>query len=488
MTDQPPQGQLEPIPQPPGRPFVGNLMDIDAGAPVQDLKRLAKDYGPIFKLGGLGKEAVFVSGFSLVDEVCDQKRFDKKLGAGLVQVRSFAGDGLFTAYTREPNWRLAHRILLPAFSSRAIQGYLPMMLDVAGQLMKKWERLNPGDEIDVTADTTRLALETVGLCGFGYRFNSFYREEPHPFVQAMTRCLATSQERARQPALRQSLDVRQRRQFDADVELMTSTVDRIIKYRREHPDASPGKRDLLSYMLDGKDRETGESLDDVNIRYQIITFLIAGHETTSGLLSFSLYLLMHHPEVLARAYAEVDEVLGTDPTVQPAILQVLRLKYISQVLKEALRLWPPAAAFSVAPLEEETVIGGKYRITREQGLTVLTASLHRDPSVWGADPEAFDPDHFSPEAEASRPENAYKPFGNGQRSCIGREFAMQEATLALGLTLQRFELIDHTNYQLKIHETLTEKPDGFKMRVKRRTAAGRGAVGAAGAAGAAGPA
>jgi cytochrome P450 / NADPH-cytochrome P450 reductase len=469
MVDVGQQAHLEDIPRPPAKPIVGNLLDIDRGAPVAALNALARDYGPIFRLSAFNREAVYVSSFALANELCDPERFDKRIGPGLTQVRAFAGDGLFTAHTEEPNWRKAHAILLPAFSQQAMRDYFPMMVDIAQQLVKKWQRLNPDDEIQVTVDTTRLTLDTIGLCGFGYRFNSFYRQAPHPFVEAMTRCLTESLQRASRLPVQDKASVRERRQFDTDVEFINEMVDTIIKERRAHPDGQTGKVDLLARMLTGVDKETGERLDDVNIRYQIITFLIAGHETTSGLLSFSLYLLLHHPDVLAKAYAEVDRVLGTDTTVLPTYEQVHQLKYVTQILKEALRLYPPAPAFTVQPYAEEEIIGGKYRITRAEGVGILLGSMHRDPSVWGDDAEEFNPEHFSEEAEQQRPTNAFKPFGNGQRACIGRQFAMQEAALVLGMILQRFELIDHTHYELKIHETLTEKPEGFTIKVRPRT-------------------
>ncbi|MBV9170698.1 MAG: cytochrome P450 [Chloroflexi bacterium] len=459
---------MEEIPRPPAKPVVGNLFDVDRGAPVAALNALARDYGPIFRLTILNREAVFVSGFALADELCDPQRFDKKVGAGLTQVRAFAGDGLFTAYTEEPNWRKAHAILLPAFSQQAMRDYFLMMVDIAQQLVKKWQRLNPDDDIQVTPDMTRLTLDTIGLCGFGYRFNSFYRQAPHPFVEAMTRCLSESMQRANRLPVQDKISVRERRQFDADVEYMDEMVDTLIKERRAQPKGENGKIDLLARMLTGVDKETNEGLDDVNIRYQIITFLIAGHETTSGLLSFALYLLMHHPDVLAKAYAEVDQVLGTDTTVMPTYQQMHQLRYITQVLKEALRLHPPAPAFTLQPHADAEVIGGKYRITRPEGASILVGSLHRDPSVWGDDAQAFNPDHFSEENERGLPPNAFKPFGNGQRACIGRQFAMLEAALVLGMILQRFELVDYNNYELKIHETLTEKPEGFTMKVHPR--------------------
>ena len=231
---------------------------------------------------------------------------------------------------------------------------------------------------------------------------------------------------------------------------------------------------MLGAMMTGVDRATGEQLDDVNIRYQINTFLIAGHETTSGLLSCTIYALLKHPEVLKKAYEEVDRVLGPDINARPTYQQVTQLTYITQILKEALRLWPPAPAYGIAPLKDET-IGGKYKLKKNTFVTVLVMALHRDPSVWGPNPDAFDPENFSREAEAKRPINAWKPFGNGQRACIGRGFAMHEAALAIGMILQRFKLIDVNRYQMVLKETLTIKPDGFKIKVRPRTDAERGA-------------
>src|SRR5262245_32605878 len=223
---------LDPIPQPPRTLLLGNLLALGTTTPVQDMMRLGREYGPIYWLDMMGKPLVVVSGFSLVDELCDETRFDKSVRGPLRRVRSFAGDGLFTAYTQEPNWAKAHRILLPAFSQRAMSGYHLMMLDIAEQLVGKWERLNPDDEIDVTHDMTALTLDTIGLCGFDYRFNSFYREKNHPFVDAMVRSLATSQE-ARGLPLEGLVHKERERQLRADIRLMNETVDRIIRERRE---------------------------------------------------------------------------------------------------------------------------------------------------------------------------------------------------------------------------------------------------------------
>ena len=468
-TDAP---QLERIPMPDKAPLLGNVLSVDKDKPLQSLMDLTRKLGPIIRMDMMGTPLVVVSGHDLVDELCDESRFDKAVRGALRRVRAIGGDGLFTGDTQEPNWQKAHNILLPTFSRQAMSNYMPMMQDVASQLCMKWERLNQDDEIDVVHDMTAVALDTIGICGFNYRFNSFYREDYHPFINALTRTLETCMMQRGLP-FEQTLLKRRIDQMDKDVTYMNNLVDEIIAERRKT--GGSGESDLLNYMLEGRDKVTGETLSDENIRYQINTFLIAGHETTSGLMSFTLYYLLNHPDVLAKAYAEVDRVLGRDISVLPSLKQVNQLQYVSQILLESLRLWPTAPAFSVYPYEDE-VIGGKYKIKKRTFTTVLTLMLHRDTSVWGENAEEFNPDNFSKEAVAARPVNAYKPFGNGQRACIGRQFAMQEAVLVMGMILQRFELIDHTNYELKIKESMSIKPEGFRMKVRLRDDVKRSAL------------
>ena len=469
-----PKNRLDPIPQPPTKPVVGNMLSLDSSAPIQDLTQLAKKLGPIFWLDMMGAPIVFVSGHELVDELSDEKRFDKAVRGALRRVRAVGGDGLFTADTNEPNWSKAHNILLPPFGNRAMQSYHASMVDIAEQLVKKWERLNADDEIDVVHDMTALTLDTIGLCGFDYRFNSFYRRDYHPFVASLVRSLETIMMTRGLPFENMWM-ARRRRDLATDVAFMNKMVDEIVAERRRNAEAADDKKDMLAAMMTGVDRITGEQLDDVNIRYQINTFLIAGHETTSGLLSYTIYALLKHPDVLKKAHEEVDRVLGPDLEAKPSYQQVTQLTYITQILKEALRLWPPAPAYGIAPLKDESIGRGKYKLKKGTFITILVTALHRDPAVWGPNPDAFNPENFSREAEAKRPVNAWKPFGNGQRACIGRGFAMHEAALALGMILQRFKLIDVNRYHLHMKETLTVKPEGFKIKVRPRSDKERGA-------------
>jgi len=456
------RNRLYPIPQPSAIPLLGNILSVDSDAPLQNLMEHANEQGGLFWLDMLGVPIMIASGPEIVKELCDEKRFDKTVRGPLKRVRAIGGDGLFTGDTKDPNWSKAHNILMPTFAQKAMEDYLPMMADISQQLMLKWERLNADEEIDVVRDMTGLALDTIGLCGFDYRFNSFYREDFHPFIDALTRTLETCMMFKGLPFEKVSMRGRIS-QMQKDVAYMNELVDTVIAERQR---GGGKQKDLLNFMLAGKDPVTGEGLSDENIRFQINTFLIAGHETTSGLLSFTLYYLLKHPEVLAKARDEVDRVLGRNIAKSPTFSQIGQLEYTRAVLLEALRLWPTAPAFSVAPFKDE-IVAGKYPIPKGTFVTVLIPSLHRDPDMW-PDPEVFDPDRFSREAEAARPTYAYKPFGNGQRACIGRQFALQEAVLVLGMILQRFKLFDHKSYELNVKETLSIKPEGFTIKARLR--------------------
>ncbi|GAB4048663.1 bifunctional cytochrome P450/NADPH--P450 reductase [Catellatospora paridis] len=456
------------IPEPRNHLLLKNAPEIDADAPVQSLARLARELGPIYRFATPLETWLMLSSHELVADACDQSRFDKSVNVALQQVRDFTHDGLFTAYTDEPNWGKAHRILMPAFSPMAMRDYFDYMLDIADQMCTKWERFGPETVIDVVDNMTRLTLDTIGVCGFGYRFNSFYQREMHPFVEAMVRALQEAGHRMQQLPLQTKLQRSANRQYDADIAFMHTVTSELLAKRRTLA-AADVPRDLLTLMLTAQDPVTGEVLDDENIQAQLVTFLIAGHETTSGLLTAALYLLMRHPEQLERARAVVDEVLGSE---MPRFEHLAKLGYIDQVLRETLRMHPPVGVFGVYA-KEDTTLAGRYPVAKDDILMLLTILTHRDPAVW-PDPDRFDPDRFAPDAMAHIPEHAWKPFGNGQRSCIGYAFALQEATLVLAMVLQRFEISEPAPYDLVIRETLTLKPQGFKIQVRLRKPIQRG--------------
>ncbi|MGW1166776.1 cytochrome P450 [Streptomyces sp. NPDC002550] len=452
----------------PGVPVVDITATGPGHTPLQQVMDLMRTHGPVLVRRLHGRDVLFVADADLVADLADEERFAKHVGPALENVRSFAADGLFTAYNDEPNWAKAHDILMPAFALGSMRTYHPVMLEVARRLIGSWDRAaRDGQAVNVPDDMTRMTLDTIGLAGFGYDFGSFERVEPHPFVESMVRCLEWSMHRlARTPGQDHSAADAA---FRADADHLAKVVDDVIA-SRTGTDQS-GAEDLLGLMLSAPHPADGTTLDAANIRNQVITFLIAGHETTSGAMSFALYYLAKHPAVLRLVQRETDALWGGAADPEPSYDDIGRLTYTRQVLNEALRLWPTAAAFG-RHAREDTLLGGRIPLAAGRAVTVLTPMLHRQP-VWGDNPELFDPERFTAEAEAARPVHAFKPFGTGERACIGRQFALHEATMLLAMLVHRYRLHDHADYRLTVKETLTLKPEGFTLTLSPRTPADR---------------
>ncbi|MGW4290464.1 bifunctional cytochrome P450/NADPH--P450 reductase [Streptomyces sp. NPDC004673] len=460
-----------PHPEPPaltGVPVVDISATGPTRTPIQQVMELMRTHGPVLVRRLHGRDALFVADADLIADLADEDRFAKHIGPALENVRAFAADGLFTAYNDEPNWAKAHDILMPAFALGSMRAYHPVMLKVAQRLIEAWDRsARAGQPVNVPDDMTRMTLDTIGLAGFDYDFGSFERPEPHPFVESMVRCLQWSMTRlARVPG---GDYTEADAAFREDADYLAGVVDEVIA-ARTGTDQSEAT-DLLGLMLTAQHPADGTTLDLANIRNQVITFLIAGHETTSGAMSFALYYLAKHPAVLRLVQREADALWGDTADPEPSYDDIGKLTYTRQVLNEALRLWPTAAAFS-REAREDTLLGGRVPLRAGQAVSVLVPMLHRQP-VWGDNPELFDPDRFTAEAEAERPVHAFKPFGTGERACIGRQFALHEATMLLAMLVHRYRLHDHADYALDIKETLTLKPEGFTLTLAPRTDADR---------------
>lgn len=457
------------IPHPPRRiPILGDLLSFRGDEPAQSVSDLAARLGPLFEFTFLGARYVVAAGAEVVTELNDESRFCKHLGPDMVALRVMGGDGLFTAHNDESNWRRAHMLLMPAFSQAAMRRYHPTMLEAAAELTDAWDgHARTGETVDVSADTTRVTLETIGRCAAGYSFGAFETAQMHPFVQHMVAGLVGADRLGvfRATFLPRFIGDHYERRVARHARYMHRVADEIIAGRRAeglgHHD------DLLETMLaPGEDGRP--ALDEANIRYQLINFLVAGHETTSGALSFALYFLSTHPEVFARARDEVDRVWADAEA--PEFEQIAKLRYVRRVLDESLRLQPTVPAY-YRSAREDTVLSDAYVIRKDEWVLALTTALHRD-AHWtgpGLQPvDEFDPDRFAPEHLKARPAHLYKPFGTGERSCIGRQFAIHEAVLLLGTLIRRYDLVGDPDYTLQVAERLTLMPKGFRLRLRRR--------------------
>jgi cytochrome P450 len=373
------------------------------------------------------------------------------------RLRDTLGNGLLTS--EDAFWLRQRRLAQPAFHRPRLIAMADAMVACTEQMLERWDRTaSRGDEIDIVAEmmalTQAIIVRTMFSTDLGETAAVVNRTWPIINRRISETFWATK--------LETTLPLPSNRRFWRALGELDAVVYRIIADRRR---AGRDEPDLLSMFLSARDDETGAGMTDGQLRDEVLTMLLAGHETTSLALSWTYYLLSHHPEVERRVVDEVDRVIGDG---RPSFAHVERLTFTRRVIDESLRLYPPAWGFSRRALEDDEL--GGYRIPKGSLVFVIPFVIHRRPQLW-PDPERFDPDRFAPEHEATRPRFAYLPFGGGPRGCIGNHFAMTEAILIVAAIAQRYrvELVPGQNIRPEPLITLRPTP-GIRAILQKRSA------------------
>ena len=310
------------------------------------------------------------------------------------------------------------------------------MGNITLETIKVLENYSPEDKVEILTWCTNLTFETIGRVGFGYSFDLMDIDKPaHPFIDAMGYGLNSALYRALQPSVFKRLPLNSNYAWENGNRLMQSIVEQVIKERRASADMNTTPKDLLGYMLHASD-ENNLILTDDNIRDQVVTFLIAGHDTTANTLAWVLYEFSQNPHIEAEVLREIANA-GITSDKLPTVEQISSLKYLDRVLKETLRLHPPLRAISKTCIQDCVVPGG-YKIRKGHVCSISIANMHINPKVY-PQPLVFDPDRFLPEEEQKRSRFSWLPFSTGPRACIGMAFALQEAKTALSMLLHRFK-------------------------------------------------
>ncbi|HBP20925.1 MAG TPA: cytochrome P450 [Planctomycetes bacterium] len=368
------------------------------------------------------------------------------------------GEGLLTS--EGAFWRRQRRIAQPSFKRNALGAFLPVFARTSADLVAEWRCRPAGQPLDVHAETTRLALRIAGLA----LFSADLQEEASSLGEAVSHALEFADQRTLSivkpplwfPWPGHGAFRRAKRTID---EALTGLI---AERRAAGSEAQP--RDLLSRLVFATDPETGESMSDQQLRDEVVTFFLAGHETTANALAWTLHLLAAEPELQARIAAEAEQAFGSRAPDQLEAEHVGQLELTRRAVEEGLRLYPPAWIIEREPLEDDEV--GGYRVPKGAIVMLPTWVLHRREDLW-PDPLRFDPDRFLPERRSERPRWAYFPFGGGQRQCIGAEFALLELQVILATLLRAFRL-ERAGEPPTPQASITLRPLGLELVAEAR--------------------
>jgi cytochrome P450 len=372
------------------------------------------------------------------------------------RLRDSLGNGLLTS--EDSFWLRQRRLAQPAFHRQRLITMADAMVSCTQEMLERWERpASSGETIDVVAEmmalTQAIIVRTMFSTDLGATAEIVNRTWPIINRRIGETFWSTKFET--------TLPLPANRRFQRALRELETVVYRIIADRRQ---TRRDEADLLSMFLSARDEETGAGMSDQQLRDEVMTMLLAGHETTSLALSWTYYLLSQHPDVEQSIADEVDCVIGDG---RPGFAHVDGLTRTRRALEESLRLYPPAWGFSRLALGDDEISG--YRLPKGSIVFVIPFVVHRRPKLW-PDPERFDSDRFAPERESTRPRFAYIPFGGGPRGCIGNQFAMLEAMLIVAAIAQRFRVELVSDQQIRPEPLITLRPTpGIRARLNKRS-------------------
>ncbi len=441
-------------PRLPGRHPLGAWSPLRAD-PLRFLTETAERHGDVvgFRIGPV--RAMLLRHPDAIKHVLvdNNHNYDKQTRAYDV-LRQFLGNGLLTS--EGDFWRRQRRIAQPAFHRKRIASFAQTMVCDTLDMLARWDDdAGLGRSIDMAHEMMALTLRIVG--------KTLLSTDVHDAADQVGGAVTVLNEWADR-ALDSLLPIGFPTPSTLRAKDAARTLDRIIGEIIARRRAGEQAEDLLGMLMETRDAETGEAMTDRQLRDEVMTIFLAGHETTANSLAWTFYLLSTHPDVERRVRAELEAVLGGRP---PQLDDLAAMPYLQQVIKESMRLYPPAWIVDRNTIADDEIMG--YRVPAGTMLLMSPWVTHRHPALW-PNPEGFDPERFTAAAEAARPRYAYFPFGGGPRQCIGNGFATMEAGLILATVLQRFRPWLVPGHPVVPEPLITLRPrGGLPMGLRRAT-------------------
>lgn len=448
VQDRSRSGPLEPseIPGPSGWPLLGALPELRKD-PLDFLVRTAGEHGDVVHLGRAGcRRYLLIRHPDDIERVLKTRHHNYVKGANFQLLKALAGEGLFLS--EKDAWSRQRKLIQPAFHTSRLEGMVRTITDVTDALCRRWQPTAAGaGTVELEGEMMRVVLEVAVKTLFGAGIEPGWVEEIRHTVST---AFSFFHQRVWTPGLPLWAPTPSNLRFRRAVSRLDAVVFRILKDRRRTGRLGD---DVLSMLLSARDPD-GRPISDRQIRDEVMTLLVAGHESTALTLTWTFYLIARYPLIERRLHRELNEVLGGQP---PGFADLQRLPYLRQVIRESLRLYPAFWVFTRTPVEDD-VLGG-YRIPAGSVLLLSCFVTHRDRRFWDH-PEGVDPDRFSEERSARRPELAYFPFGGGPRNCIGQRMAELEASVVLATLAQRYSLHLIPGHRVEPDATLSIRPRG----------------------------
>ena len=422
--------------------------------PLRFLTQLTRDYGDVAQFH-MGPQRVFILNHpDLIKDalVTHQDAFMK--GRALQRAKRLLGEGLLTS--EGAHHRRQRRLAQPAFHRQRIESYAAVMVDYAARHAGRWQ---DGDTIDVAHEMMRLTLAIVGKTLFDAEVES----EAGEIGGALTDIMELFQMLLLPYSeYLEKLPLPQTRKFQRARARLDAVIYRIIEERRQ---GGGDRGDLLSMLLLAQDEEgDGGGMSDEQLRDEVMTIFLAGHETTANALAWTWYLLSQHSEVESKLHAEIDTVL--ENTRLPTAEDLPRLPYAEMVLAESMRLYPPA--WTIGRLALKDFQAGEYVVPAGSLVLMSQFVMHRDARFY-PDPLRFDPERWTPAAKETRPPYSYFPFGGGPRRCVGEGFAWMEGVLLIATIARHWRMRLLPNHPVVEHPRLTLRPKhGIRVTLEQR--------------------
>ncbi|MDL1902358.1 cytochrome P450 [Anaerolineae bacterium CFX9] len=445
---------------PPGRAPANNVVSVISLFNrfqqdfIGEMNQLFDTYGDIVSMEMMGRRTYLLRHPDHLHRVLVEDAASYYKNADYTDERRglarFLGNGLLTSDGEF--WKRQRKLVSPALHMKRIAGYAETMVEETRKMLDRWD---DGALIDIDHEMMRTTLGIVT--------RSLFQADIDTEADRVGSAVTVLQEFASSSNTIETFlpdwvpTPRRTREQNAVRDLDRVVYGVIENWRRQSEDHG----DLLSMLMLARD-DDGQPMSDRQVRDEIVTIFLAGHETTANTLNFALYLLSRRPEAAARLREEIDEVLhGTPPTLD----DLKHLPYTERVIKEAMRLYPPAFTVSRVAIRDTTI--GEYDVPADTDVVISIYGAHHDPRWW-SNPEAFDPDRFLPELEDARPRYAFLPFGAGPRVCVGFGFAQMEAQIMLAMIAQRFAF-DAPAHNLEKDARLTLRPKGgLRLRAHAR--------------------